>query len=98
MSRAQRPQLFLALRLACLERHFKHNEPMSLILDDLLVQLDDVSARAALEILSEIAHVTQVVFSPHHAPLVTLARSPVPADLLVEREISETTQQALKAA
>jgi len=64
MSQGQRHQLFLALRLACLERHFEHNEPMPLILDDLLVQLDDVSARAALEIISEIAHVTQSSSSP----------------------------------
>jgi uncharacterized protein YhaN len=98
MSQGQRHQLFLALRLACLERHFEHNEPMPLILDDLLVQLDDVSARAALEVLAEIAHVTQVICFTHHDHLVTMARSTVAADLLVEREISETTQQALKAA
>jgi uncharacterized protein YhaN len=98
MSQGQRHQLFLALRLACLERHFEHNDPMPLILDDLLIQLDDVSARAALEILAELARVTQVVFFTHHDHLVTMARSTVPADLLVEREISETTRPALKAA
>jgi uncharacterized protein YhaN len=98
MSAGQRHQLFLALRLASLERHFEHSEPMPLILDDLLIQLDDVSARAALEIFGEFARVTQIVFFTHHDHLVTMARDTVPADLLVEREIGEQSLPALRAA
>src|ERR1019366_2838986 len=98
MSAGQRHQLFLALRLASLERHFEHSEPMPLILDDLLIQFDDVSAHAALEILAEFARVTQIVFFTHHDHLVTMAHDTVPADLLVEREIGEESLPALRAA
>jgi uncharacterized protein YhaN len=98
MSAGQRHQLFLALRLASLEHHFEHSEPMPLVLDDLLVQLDDVSARAALEILAELARVAQVLFFTHHDHLVTMARETVRADLLVEHEVGEETRRTLRAA
>jgi uncharacterized protein YhaN len=98
MSAGQRHQLFLALRLASLERHFEHNEPMPLILDDLLVQLDDVSARAALEVLAELSRTAQVLCFTHHDHLVAMARDTVPSNLLLEHEIGETTRPALKAA
>lgn len=98
MSAGQRHQLFLALRLASLERHFEHNEPMPLILDDLLVQLDNVSARAALEIFVELSRTVQVLFFTHHDHLVAMARENVPPDLLVEHEICEIPRPALRAA
>ena len=78
MSAGQRHLLFLALRLASLERHFEHSESMSLVLDDLLAQLDDTRARAALEILSEMARTTQVLLLNHHHHLVSMARDVVP--------------------
>jgi uncharacterized protein YhaN len=98
MSAGQRHQLFLALRLASLEHQFEHSEPMPLVLNDLLVQLDDVSARAALEILAELARVAQVLFFTHHDYLVTMARETVRADLLVEHEVGEETRRTLRAA
>lgn len=98
MSAGQRHQLFLALRLASLERYFEHNEPMPLILDDLLVQLDDISARAALEILAELSRTMQVLFFTHHDHLITMARETVPSNLLVEHQVGETARPALRAA
>ncbi len=98
MSAGQRHQLFLALRLASLERHFASSEPMPLVLDDLLVQLDDTSARAALVILSEIARATQVLFFTHHHHLLEMARETVPADLLVQHQIGGEGQSTLRAA
>ena len=98
LSAGQRHQLFLALRLASLERHFNHSEPMPLVLDDLLVQLDDVSARAALEILAELARETQILFFTHHDHLVMMAREAVPSDLLIEGEVGEEMPRALRAA
>lgn len=98
MSSGQRHQLFLALRLASLERHFAHSEPMPLVLDDLLVQLDDTSAHAALEILAELARTTQVLLFTHHDHLVTMARNAVPADLLVEHEVGTESRSTLRAA
>lgn len=98
MSAGQRHQLFLALRLASLERHFATGEPMPLVLDDLLVQLDDTSARAALVILSDIARTTQVLFFTHHHHLLEMARETVPGDLLVEHQIGGESRSALRVA
>lgn len=98
MSAGQRHQLFLALRLASLERHFATGEPMPLVLDDLLVQLDDTSARAALVILAEMARTTQVLFFTHHDHLLEMARETVPADLLVEHQIGAESRSTLRAA
>ena len=98
MSAGQRHQLFLALRLASLERHFATGEPMPLVLDDLFVQLDDTSARAALVILSDIARTTQVLFFTHHNHLLEMAREAVPGDLLVEHQIGGESRSALRVA
>jgi uncharacterized protein YhaN len=98
MSAGQRHQLFLALRLASLERHFATGEPMPLVLDDLLVQLDDTSAHAALVILSDIARTTQVLFFTHHHHLLEMARETVPGDLLVEHQIGSESRSTLRVA
>jgi uncharacterized protein YhaN len=74
LSDGTRDQLYLALRLASLERHAHLNEPMPLVLDDVLVHSDDERARAALEVLGDVAQTTEVLFFTHHARLVDLAR------------------------
>lgn len=100
LSEATRDGLYLALRLASLERYADANEPMPLILDDVLIQFDDDRARAALEVLGEVARTTQVLFFTHHARLVELARAALGADRLSEhalpgppapRDFTETT-------
>jgi uncharacterized protein YhaN len=87
LSDGTRDQLFLALRLATLERYAETNEPMPLIVDDILVHFDDDRARATLEVLSEVAERTQILFFTHHARLVELARQAVPAEKLVEHRL-----------
>lgn len=80
MSEGTRDQLYLALRLAAIERRQEHHEPMPLILDDLLVSFDDRRASAILEILSDLGRRTQVLLFSHHRHLVDLARSALPPD------------------
>jgi uncharacterized protein YhaN len=75
LSVGTRDQLYLALRLASLERHAESTDPMPLILDDVLITFDDDRARAALEVLGEFASVTQVLFFTHEAHIVKLAES-----------------------
>lgn len=87
LSEGTRDQLYLALRLASLERHAETTDPMPLLLDDVLVQLDDERARAALVVLAETASRMQVLFFTHHARLVELAREAVPASALVVHEL-----------
>lgn len=66
-------QLYLALRLASLVHYLEANEPMPFIVDDILVNFDNERAKAALEVLIELAGRTQVIFFTHHRHLVELA-------------------------
>ena len=75
LSDGTRDQLYLALRVASIERHVAHDEPAPFVLDDCLVHFDDERSRAALEVLAELARSTQVLFFTHHERLVELARA-----------------------
>jgi len=68
-------QLYLALRLASLERYLVSNEPMPFIVDDILIRFDDERAAAALQVLADLSSTTQVIFFTHHARLVDLAKT-----------------------
>jgi len=75
LSDGARDQLYLALRVASIERHAAHHEPVPFVRDDCLVHFDDELARAALDVLAELADRTQVLFFTHHARLVELAEA-----------------------
>lgn len=91
LSDGARDQLYLALRIASLERHAENGTMLPVVLDDLFVNFDDDRARAALGVLGELADKTQVIFFTHHRRLVELAREAVPAELLVQHELHEDT-------
>jgi uncharacterized protein YhaN len=74
LSDGSRDQLFLALRLAALERHLEEHEPMPLILDDLLITFDDERAKAIFPQLGALAKRTQIFLFTHHEHLVELCR------------------------
>ncbi len=74
MSSGTRAQLYLALRLASLERYTGSSEPMPFIVDDILVDFDDERSEAALSALAELAKRTQVVLFTHHSQVVEQAR------------------------
>jgi len=75
LSDGTRDQLYLALRVASIERYFEGRPPLPLILDDALIHFDDMRAAAALEVLGELTKHTQVLFFTHHARMVDLARA-----------------------
>ncbi len=75
MSDGARDQLYLALRLAALEQELEAKEPLPLVLDDVLIQLSDDRALAALEVFAELAERTQILLFTHHARIAELARS-----------------------
>ena len=75
MSDGTRDQLYLALRLGYVERQLIQKEPLPFIVDDILIHFDDQRSLATLEVLSELAQQTQVIFLTHHAHLVELASS-----------------------
>ncbi len=88
LSDGTRDQLYLSLRLASLLRRAEVAEPMPLVLDDVLIQLDDQRASAALSVLAEVARTMQVLFFTHHARLVELARAAIPPNELVIHELT----------
>lgn len=80
ISDGERDQLFLALRLASVERHCTTGGPMPIILDDVLVNFDDDRTAAALRVLVELSQLTQVLVFTHHQRVLELARAVLPAD------------------
>lgn len=80
MSDGTRDQLYLALRLAYVEKQLVSHEPMPFIVDDILVHFDDSRSLATLEVLAEISDQTQVIFFTHHRHLAELAVSNLSAD------------------
>ena len=70
MSSGTRDQLYLALRLASLEKYMEISEPMPFIVDDVLVDFDDARSQAALNALAELAEKTQVILFTHHLQVV----------------------------
>jgi uncharacterized protein YhaN len=74
MSGGTRDQLYLALRLASIEKYMENSEPMPFIVDDILVDFDDERSEAALRTLAELAKSTQVILFTHHSKVVGQAR------------------------
>lgn len=70
MSSGTRDQLYLALRLASLEKYMETSEPMPFIVDDILVDFDDARSQAALNALAELAEKTQTILFTHHSRVV----------------------------
>lgn len=88
LSDGTRDQLYLALRLASLERYFETSQRMPLIFDDILIHFDDERAAAALELLGELSEQTQVLFFTHHRRLVELAGQVIAPERLVAHQLS----------
>ena len=66
-------QLFLALRLAGIENNLeKLEEPLPVILDDILINFDDARALSTLRCLAEFSNKTQVILFTHHQHLLKL--------------------------
>lgn len=80
MSEGTRDQLYLALRLAALDRHLEEHEPMPLILDDLLITFDNERTKAILPQLAKLAKRTQILLFTHHEHLVELCRETLGSD------------------
>jgi uncharacterized protein YhaN len=93
MSDGTRDQLYLALRIASLERLADSGDPLPLVLDDVLMSFDDDRARAALRVLADLAHRMQVLLFTHHERTVQLAREAV-GDLAVHALPPQTAVSA----
>lgn len=66
-------QLFLALRLAGIENNLeKLEEPLPVILDDILINFDDARALSTLRCLANFSSKTQVILFTHHEHILKL--------------------------
>jgi uncharacterized protein YhaN len=88
-------QLYLALRLASLERYLEERPALPLVLDDVLIHFDDERARAALQVLGEYARRSQVLFFTHHRRMVELARAAISDDVLGLHTLTTATSAAV---
>jgi uncharacterized protein YhaN len=79
LSSGTRDQLFLALRLAAIESHVAHQEPMPGVVDDSVINFDDASASATFQVLAELSKKTQVLFFTHHEHLLERAADAIGA-------------------
>ena len=66
LSRGTAEQLYLAMRLALVREYAKHAGPLPLVIDDILVNFDPGRARAAIEVLKDVATFHQVLFFTCH--------------------------------
>jgi uncharacterized protein YhaN len=71
LSEGTRDQLFLALRLALLER--RTSEPLPFIGDDLLASFDEARTEATLKLLAEAGRARQIILFTHHRHVADLA-------------------------
>jgi DNA repair protein SbcC/Rad50 len=80
LSEGTRDQLYLALRLAALELRRAAHPDLPLVLDDVLITTDDERAAQVFRALARFAAGGQVMLFTHHAHLVDVARTALPAD------------------
>ena len=87
LNEAARYHLYLALRLASLERYLEHAEPLPLVLDDVLIHFDEEGARAALSVLAELSTRVQILLFTHHRHNLDLAQAAAPSERLFVHEL-----------
>jgi uncharacterized protein YhaN len=74
MSTGTREQLFLALRLAAIERYVELSGPVPVIFDDVFLESDEPRSERIFEALGELAMKTQVIVLTHHHHLVAVGK------------------------
>ena len=78
LSRGTREQLYLAMRLAYARHYCRENEPLPLVMDDVLVNFDDKRSEAALDMLIEVAQEIQIIFLTCHQDTIQRIQSRLP--------------------
>ncbi|MEU1900650.1 AAA family ATPase [Nocardiopsis dassonvillei] len=78
LSEGTADQLYLALRLASLERYAEAGQTMPFVVDDVFMTFDDERGEAALKVLDGMADRFQVVVFTHHDHLAYLAERVLP--------------------
>jgi uncharacterized protein YhaN len=74
MSTGTREQLFLALRIAAIERYVELTGPVPVIFDDVFLESDEERSERIFEALGDLAGKTQVIVLTHHHHLVAVGQ------------------------
>jgi len=82
MSDGTLDQLYLALRIAAIERHIATAEPLPFIADDLFITSDEARTAAGIGALAELGRHTQVLLFTHHQYVVDAATAALAPDAL----------------
>jgi len=80
LSHGTRDQLFLSLKLALIDQILEGQEPMPILLDDILVQFDEPRALQALKVLKNLSNKSQIIFITHHRHILELAEKAIPKE------------------
>ena len=96
MSKGTREQLFLALRIAAIERYVERSGPVPVLFDDVFVESDDARCAQIFAALGELSAKTQVIVLTHHHHMVAIARKALGHNLHVQE--LPAAQTRLRAA
>lgn len=72
LSRGTREQLYLAIRFGYIANHGRHNEPLPVIMDDILVNFDPPRAQATAAAIARLSIHNQVLFFTCHPHILEL--------------------------
>lgn len=78
LSTGSREQLYLAIRLAFIQHYCRKQEPLPIVIDDVLVNFDLERARRTIQVLADFDPRVQIIFLTCHQHLVDVIRSAVP--------------------
>lgn len=83
MSTGTREQLFLALRIAAIERYVATSGPVPVVFDDVFIESDEPRSERIFQALGELALKTQVIVLTHHRHLIGVGRRALGEKLVV---------------
>ncbi len=98
LSSGTREQLYLAIRLAYVLHYCRQNEPLPIVMDDVLVNFDDGRVRQTLATLAEVAKSVQILFFTCHPHMVVLAKEVVPGLQHIDLPTAMNTSAAAVSA
>jgi uncharacterized protein YhaN len=75
MSDGTREQLFLALRIAAIERYVATSAAVPVVFDDVFLESDEARSQRIFEALGALARLTQVLVLTHHRHLIGLGKT-----------------------
>ncbi|WP_119680652.1 YhaN family protein [Indioceanicola profundi] len=97
MSEGTRDQLYLALRIAAVERAIEAGEPLPFIADDLFITSDERRTEAGLRALADLGRSTQVLLFTHHEYVAEAARRILPAGAVRIHNLAQAEAEPVPA-